>query len=395
MRAAEAQATVHVLFVISGLARAGTELRMLELARRLPADVATHFCIIGRPLTLLPELERAAASVRVIPVSRIWVEWATMRRILRYIADVRPGVVNAFDLKGLIIASLARLLARPRPRLVFHIVGLQFGVSRAQLSALWQLLRRADAVICESPHTREEVIGPRPVRGPVVVIPNGVDTDHFAPDAQRRADARASLGYDDAHCVLGTVANYQPTKNYALLITGFAQLSRRLPQVRLLCVGDGPQFQEMRGLVERLGVGPLVTMTGSVADVRPYLAAMDVFALCSFKEAFSNAVLQAMASGLPTLCSRTGEFQSVMADGRAGLLFDPEDEHDFVTTVARVVEDPTLRERLARGARRAIEERFTLATMVDGYAQFFREQGAPPAAARADAAPRQPARATP
>ena len=363
---------VRVHFVVSGLARAGTELRLLEIARRAPTDIAAHVCVTSEPLTLRPAFEDAGAAVSVVPVARPWTEWSAVRQVAREVAAARPHVINAFDLKGLILASVARRLVAPRARLVYHVVNLHSELRPSQAFVLWRLMRRADVVICESQNTRDEVIGERPLDGRVVVIPNGVDAEHFASDPGRRADARAALGYADDDFVLGTVANFRPEKNYELLVAGFRRLRERHPRMRLLCVGGGELFDRVRALVDGHGLADRVTLTGSVADVRPYLAAMDAFALCSHKDAFPNAVLQAMSTGLPTLCSRTGEFQTVMADGQAGLLFDAHDVDGFVATVDRVVADPGLRERLARTARRTIEERYTVTTMVERYADCFR-----------------------
>jgi glycosyltransferase involved in cell wall biosynthesis len=368
---------VRVSFLVAGLERGGTELRLLELAQRLPDDLAVHLCATTGRVPLRDAFERAGASVTVVPIAKPWREWAGVRAVAREVQAAGVQVLNTFDLKDAIIAFAARRLVEPRPRHVHHLVDLQFGATPPQRAMLWRLLQRVDHVVCDAQSVREEVVGTRRLRPPVSVIPNGVDTAHFAPDHERRRRVRAALALRDGDILLGAVANFRPEKNHALLLRAVERLRRDVPGLRLVCVGGGPLLDDMRTLARTLGVVDAVTFTGHVEDVRDYLAAMDLFVLPSTRDAFSNAVLQAMAMGVPCICSRTGEHGALFAGERHGLLFDPTSVEDCVDAVRRAAIDRDMRRQLSVDGRQLVRERFSSAAMVTAYAELLRQVARP------------------
>lgn len=332
-----------------------------------------HVCSTTAEVPLRAAFEEASAHVSVVPVRRPWRDWRAVREVSAQLSAWRPRVLNTFDLKGLMIATIVRSSLPAPVALVHHLVDLQHGTTPLERFVYWRLLSMGDAVICDAAVIKRDVIGNRRLRPSVRVIPNGVDADAYAPDVAERRAQRKALGYDDASFVIGTVANFRPEKNYPFLIDTFAELQRRVPRLRLLAVGNGPDHDAMRGQVASRGLSSVVQLTGQVPDVRPYLRAMDLFVLCSLQDAFSNAVLQAMATALPVVCSRTGEFETILADGQAGLLFAPGDREGFLGAVSRVLDDASLRQALSAGARNRVIRDFALTTMVERYAAFFRE----------------------
>src|SRR5262249_56746103 len=99
------------------------------------------------------------------------------------------------------------------------------------------------------------------------------------------------------------------------------ETNRRRPQ--LVIVGDGPLRESLAGQARTLGVEDSVRFEGTVADVRPVLAAMDVFVLPSRAEGMSNALLEAMAAGRPVVATAVGGNTEVVTDGETGLLVPP------------------------------------------------------------------------
>lgn len=360
------------MFLISGLERGGTELRLLELARRLPADIEVHLCSTTSRVPLREAFEAVGAHVSVIPIERPWLEWARVRAVARGARTARIAILNTFDLKGALIAAALRGIIHPPPLVIHHLVDLQHGLSRPKRRVLWWLLQRVDAVVCDARSIYDEVIGDRAVRPPVLVIPNGVDAMAFAPDRTARATMRRTLGIGDQELLLGVVANFRPEKNHRLLLEAFRALHREFPQLRLVCVGGGPLLEKARAHALALALDYIVTFTGYVDEVRGYLSAMDVFVLPSLRDAFSNAVLQAMAMEVPCVCARTGEYESLMAGDRHGILFDPTDVTSCIAAIRRVVVDRALRQRLASEGRALVEHTYSRDVMVEAYARLFR-----------------------
>jgi glycosyltransferase involved in cell wall biosynthesis len=363
------------MFVIYGLAPAGPERRLLEFARAFPAGanpLDVHICVVGDDLTLLDEFQRTRAHVVHLPVRRAYLEWRSVRRIVDYIGDHDIRVINSFNLKTLLVSAAAKLRFGARVKLVHHLISLWEDVPAYLHPILWGAMRCADHVLCNGNAVRAHLIGSHPMKSPVSVIPNGVDCQHYRPMPQLRAAERARLGFADEHVVLGTVGNVRPVKNYPFLLRVMSRLAPTLPNARLLCVGGGSQLEEMKQLAETLGLGDRVVFTGVAKDIRPFVAAMDVFALCSRQEGNPNAVLQAMAMALPVVSVSVGEVPFVIEDGLCGALVTPGDEDAFLSAVSDLAFDPKRRRLIGDIARRRVSQHYSSSQMIESYVALMR-----------------------
>lgn len=366
----------RVLFIIYGLAPAGPELRLLEFARHFPASTEVHICVIGDDLTLLEEFRSTGAKVAIIPVRRPYTEWRQVRKVLAYIREHDIQVINSFDLKTLLVALAAKLRFGRRIQLVHHLISLWDGLRDHHKTFLYRALRFPDLVICNGHAVKEGLIGTRKMKARVVVVPNGVDCEYFRPLPELRAAERARLGFSREHCVLGTVANVRPVKNYPLLLHTMRRVAENYPHVRLVCVGGGPQLAEMQGLTQQLGLRDKVLFTGQVTDIRPSVATFDAFALCSFKEGCPNALMQAMAMAVASMSSNVGEVPHLTDRGTCGLLFEPTDGEGFFAAISRLVTDDGLRARLAAAGRERMATHYSHTKMIDSYVALFEDAAA-------------------
>jgi glycosyltransferase involved in cell wall biosynthesis len=370
-RQSAAAAPTRVLFLIYGLQPAGPELRLLEFARHFPETIELHICVIGDDLTMLEEFQKTRAKITHVPVRRPYAEWGQTRKIANYIREHDIRIVNSFDLKTLLVALSAKLRVRRRLKLVHHLISLWDGVRGHQRTVIWQALRFTDVIVCNGYAVKEGVIGSRRMRVPVLVIANGVDCDHFRPSPELRRGERERLGYTPNDVVLGTVANVRPVKNYPLLLRGMRRLADAFPNVRLLCVGGGPQLAEMRRLADELQLGHIVRFVGQARDVRPWVATFDIFALCSLKEGCPNALMQAMAMGIASVSSDVGEVRHLTNEGSCGLMFPSGDVDTFVAQASKLVRDELYRCRLAQAGRERMQEVYDNPRMINAYAALY------------------------
>jgi glycosyltransferase involved in cell wall biosynthesis len=205
-------------------------------------------------------------------------------------------------------------------------------------------------------------------------IYNGVDTTEFSVgrDPATRQALRGALGIGDDDYVVGMVAVLRPEKNPVQLVEAVAHLRGRGIAARALLIGDG----EMRGAVEAraraLGIEPHVLIAGLQRDVRPYVSACDVVALCSVTEALSLAALEAMALGKPVVHSDVGGAAEMIVPGANGFLFPPGDTAAFADRLA-LLADPAVRAPMGRRARETAENLFSEKAMVNRYEQTLRE----------------------
>lgn len=174
---------------------------------------------------------------------------------------------------------------------------------------------------------------------------NGVDPQVFHPGESARPASLAGVSV-----VVGVACGLRPEKGLDLLIRAFARVRMSHPSLKLLIVGDGPLRDDLGRLAAELGVAADVVFQPGCPNVQDWLRMIDVFVLPSHTESFSNALLEAMASGCCVIGSRVGGTPELIAANERGLLFESGDVDDLAGQLERVVMNPLLRSRLAKAA---------------------------------------------
>jgi sugar transferase (PEP-CTERM/EpsH1 system associated) len=207
----------------------------------------------------------------------------------------------------------------------------------------------------------------------VRTIYNGVDIERYAPG--ERASARHALGLPLDCTLVGTVSRLDPVKDQVSLIRAFAQAANKGKTV-LVIAGDGPSRRQLEALVNELGLGDRVRLLGERGDVPLILRALDVFVLSSIGEGTSNAILEAMATGLPVIATRVGGNVELVQDGLTGRLVEARRPEALATALTAYFHDPALaRAHGAAGHERAAGE-FGLERMLAGYTALYRQYAA-------------------
>jgi UDP-glucose:(heptosyl)LPS alpha-1,3-glucosyltransferase len=184
------------------------------------------------------------------------------------------------------------------------------------------------------------------------LIYNGVDTERFSPEHRRqyREPVRRHLGVRDDETLLLFVGHDFRRKGLATAIRATARLACAGEAVRLVVVG-GRRLMRARYLAQRLGVGRAVRLIGSILDPVPYYAASDVYVLPTFYDPCSLGVLEAAASGLPSVTTRFNGAGEILSDGVNGLLMDDPADDEELAHRLRPLLDRQTREPMGRAAR--------------------------------------------
>jgi glycosyltransferase involved in cell wall biosynthesis len=248
-----------------------------------------------------------------------------------------------------------------------HSTGWPDGVGR--LNRL--LTPITDAFIAVAPsHGRYLIEHERFLAEKVAVVPNGVDTDRFAPNADVAA-IRRELGIDSHDPVVGIVAALRPEKNHELFLEMAHRLRQHVPNARFLVIGDGPCRAALELIAERLGLESNVMFLGSRDDVPQLLSAIDVFALTSHIEANPVSILEAMSVGRPVVATNVGSVCEAVADGVTGFLVAPGDAAAFADRVILLLRDPKRRRAMGAAGRQAVIARWSIESMVGGYERLI------------------------
>jgi glycosyltransferase involved in cell wall biosynthesis len=163
-----------------------------------------------------------------------------------------------------------------------------------------------------------------------------------------------------------------PRKDQGVLLEALALLAAGGARVRAALVGDGPDRAALEAQARRLGLESRVRFLGERADIELLLPAMDVFVLSSREEGIPNALLEAMAAGLPAVATAVVGTPEVMQDGETGWLVPARDPRALATALGDALARPEEARRRAAAARRAVEERMSIDAMVRRHETFYR-----------------------
>jgi glycosyltransferase involved in cell wall biosynthesis len=220
------------------------------------------------------------------------------------------------------------------------------------------MVHYADFCIADSPFDKQDLVdrhGYPPNR--IHVLPLAVELEHLTPGA-RDPELVRRYGLQGKQVLL-FVGRMAGNKRIDLLVEALAQVKKRMPETKLMLVGDdhtNPAFREVVGAAQsravELGVIEDVIWTGRVGELLPYYRLADVYVTASLHEGFGLPLVQAMACGVPVVASRAGAMPWVLGD--AGLLCDAGSSDDLAAKVTRVLREGETREALVeRGLSRA------------------------------------------
>jgi glycosyltransferase involved in cell wall biosynthesis len=295
------------------------------------------------------------------------------RQLAAIITGHRIEVLHAHVARDYTICGLAAKLAQARFFLTRH----HFNPIKANPLYAWAL-SDARRLIAVSESVRKELATAFPsFASRMVVIPNWIDPQKCG--QLSREEARAHLGIT-RRLAVGIIGQLTPLKRQDLFIRAAAYLikERLRGDVDFLIVGAATQDDEeyarqLRELVNNLEVTDQIRFTGYVADLPAQLAAFDVVAAPSENEAFSLALVEAMAAGRAVVAARVGGMAEIVQDGATGLLIAPGDARALASALSQLLEDDSLRARLGAAARASVRQRFDRERVISQIEQLYRE----------------------
>jgi len=368
---------LRVLHIISELGFGGAETTVYNLATALSArghavHVAGLFDPPGLDRDIGHELAHHAVTVHRLRM-RNKLDLPRLLRLVPLIRRTRPDIIHTHlwhaDVAGRLGCQLA---GRRRPVLVSTVqtaegrpMGWRFAINR--LTG-----RLEDATAFVSPSVMGFCARHGGLRaGRCLVIPNGIDLRRFGELPDRR-EFRARWAVPTEALVVGTVARLERYKAVADLVRAFAVLAGRWDGAMLVIAGSGPEEGSLRTQIRAVGLAGRVRLVGFQRDVRPVLAALDVFVLPSRWEGLPLAALEAMAAGLPVVVTDVPGSRDLIRHERTGLVVPAGDVGALAGAVERCWSGGDFGKRLGRLARQAAAA-YSIDQMVARYEQLYWE----------------------
>jgi L-malate glycosyltransferase len=326
--------------MVRELGLGGIERDVTKLALRIDRSRFTPFVATYKPEgPRFEELRTAGVPVLHLKVPSLLSRQAISAAVqfASFIRKHRIKIVHAFDPSSVFAVPLARVLGVP------VVLSSQLGHrelhdprTRKQLS---YVDRWSDAVVVNCEALRTHLVSGYSVPASrIELCYNGVETAEFYP-----APASRPPFLDGASFVIGTVCVLRPEKGLDLLQNAFASVRHLVPGAKLLIVGNGPELERLQANAEKLGLGADCIFLPAVASVAPILRNIDIFASPSHSEAFSNALLEAMACGCCVVGSRVGGTPELIGENERGLLFAKGSSEDLADKLSSLIRNPDLR----------------------------------------------------
>lgn len=291
---------------------------------------------------------------------------------------------------------IARLAAGRLPLIVSLHGSDVYVAERHRLPALAarSAFRRAAWVTACSRDLRDRAVGLGARADRIEVVPYGVDTGRFRPDAGSRARARVAMGVDDRAALLLAAGRLVRKKGFEYLLDATARLIREQPRVVLALAGGGDLEGELRQRAAALGVQDHVRFLGVVPQDRmpELLAAADLAIVPSIRDdegnvdGLPNVVMEALASGTPLVATTAGGIAEVVTDHETAVLVPERDAAALARAIEALLTDPGRRIAIGHRARAMVQQRYTWAHTAERFEDIYNRVARPLEPSRSHAA---------
>jgi glycosyltransferase involved in cell wall biosynthesis len=358
---------MRILFLVRALNYGGAERQLVVLANELSRrghQVAIAVFYRGFPL----EKEIDRLRVRLIPLEKRsrWDLLSLYWTLLRVVQRERPDVLHGWMSDPNLVAAMIRLLYT-EVRIFWSIrcANVEMILDRVGSTAHWferRLSHFADCIVVNSRAGISYAASRGFPSDKMFHVPNGIDVDGFYFDPAAGQRVRTEWGFTGSERLIGLVGRLDPIKDHASFLKAAARLSQELPEVRFVCIGNGPvQYKaKFEALSRELGLVQKVTWVAMRPDVRAVYNALDVACLCSLSEGFPNVVGEAMACGRHCVVTDVGDCSYLV--GHAGVVVPPNDPEALAEGFRRAL---TLGKNPNERGRQRILEHFTVTHLAD------------------------------
>jgi len=362
----------HVASMLSHIDRNMYDVRVIGLS---DGSAVRRWRALGVQVEVVRETDDAAAVERVADLLEDW----------------RTQVLHGHMYRAEVVGTRAALLLEerglPRPY-VINTVHSSRVRSQEDRDLLRELTPSMDRLVAVSKSIVAKLEADGRTGPPIELIYNGVDLKRY--DHQEACcTLPEEYGFEPGSPMVGVVARLEPEKGHTTLLEAWALVLKRVPDARLLIIGEGSRREALEEQAHELGLlgeectgdscvgtrharpGARVVFTGRRDDVPAVTAALDVAVLPSYREAQGLVILEAMALSRPVVASRVGGIPEMIEDGVTGLLVPPRDPEALAAAITRLLLDHPFADTLARAGHDVAHERFCIEAMVSAIQNLY------------------------
>tara|TARA_Y100001970_G_scaffold285407_1_gene405014 strand:- start:675 stop:1829 length:1155 start_codon:yes stop_codon:yes gene_type:complete len=293
--------------------------------------------------------------------------------LCKTIRSNNPAIVHTFLPLSNFIGSLAGLISKAR----YTITSRRGLIKLNYLKKRWRLFDKisnflSDKIIVNTEAIIDEMINVDDVDlDKVICIRNGINLNKFNIKNYRRNDMRSKLALSSCDFAWAKVANFSSIKGHKDLINAFKDIHIKYNSKLFLIGKDNGTLKELKDLVNTKGLENKIKFLGFREDIPEILLAMDGYICASHTEGFSNAILEAMASGLPIIATNVGGNSEIIKHKKNGLLIKSKDQNAIASTMIKIMKDSTLSQKISEDAKKTVNEKYNTEKMVKSYIDVY------------------------
>jgi len=298
--------------------------------------------------------------------------------IYKLIKKERPDILHVNSSKAGILGALAGRLAGVK-KIVYTVHGFVFNepmpawqktfyIWAEKISAWFK-----DYLICVSEFDRQ--CGLKFKIAPakkLITIHNGIDRINFLSQAEARQTLNKTYSLQlTAYSLIGTIANFYPTKGLTYLIQAAEIIVKKYPACHFIIIGDGDGRQDLETEIEKNNLKNNFHLIGAIREARKFLKAFDVYVCASIKEGFPYSILEAMAAPLPIISTDAGGIPEMIEYNKSGLLISPANPQMLAEAILKLLTDDNQAKKLAAEAANIVKNKFNLEKMAKKTAKLY------------------------
>jgi len=363
-----------ILYLITGLNLGGAEMVLNNLVSEIDKDEFNIIVVSIRPIGIVGEKIKSR-GIKVLELEK-WFKYnpIIILKFIYILLKEKPDILHTHLFHANLLGRiLGRICGVPVVISTFHE---SFSIKGIRKELLKITVNFSNLDIAVSKMLADEIIRKKVSISPKVqIIHNSIDIERIN-TSKRKGELRKELKIPQDVTVLISIGRLAKEKGYNYLVEAIYYLKsrRRSDNIILFIIGEGEERKRIEVKIKRLGLSKIVILLGEIEDISSYLHASDIFVTSSLHEGFSLATFEAVCAGLPVVSTKMGAVPEIIEDNKTGFLVGAGDSKALAEKIEYVLNlSKEERKKITKGARKVVEEKFSVKKMAKNYESLYRE----------------------
>jgi len=361
----------RILHVITGLKTGGAETMLTTFLENNKSEEFEHIvCSVYSGGELENRLKNTGITIINLNISnKIFIPLAFIK-FSQVVHKIKPDIIQSYlFLDNILARAVGKIFGKK------IICGKRNAI--AEHSSMVNILDRitlnlADIVVSNFNDGLTELKSWNFDEKKLVYIPNAKDISKFKILLSKN-EAKKKLGYDNKTILIGYIANFIWYKGHENLVYAMGSIVNYNPACVLLLIGEGKRLNDIKSLVNKLGLEKNVVFLGKRNDIPIILNALDVYVSSSLYEGMPGAIMEAMACGLPCVTTEAGGTKDLIKNYDNGILVPVKSSKQLAISILELIKDENLAKKLGNAAKETISNSFTIEKMVNSYNDLYKK----------------------